>query len=291
MSEFVPVSRERHAGRHWRRQATFAFAREMAVVPVVAAEIAQVTLAFPMTFLKENDIFVPVALLSLDGQRNLFVAPDGRWLGSYSPAMLRSHPFALLRDTQGNLVLCIDEATGLLPGNESGTPFFDEDGLIAAPTRSVLDFLTTLERSRMAARQVVATLDGLGLVVPWDITVTSATGSQKVAGPYRIDEAALNALPAADFAGLRTGGAVGLALCQILSTQHLETLNRLSVAQAAHHAADRTILQEALRDPNAVDAAIDWTMFAEPAFEGGDTVSTADARDTSAPPADQTKQS
>ena len=291
MSDFVPVSRERHAGRHWRRQATFAFAREMAVVPVAAAEIAQVTLAFPMTFLKENDIFVPVALLSLDGQRNLFVAPDGRWLGSYSPAMLRSHPFALLRDTQGNLVLCIDEATGLLPGNESGTPFFDEDGLIAAPTRSVLDFLTTLERSRMAARQVVATLDGLGLVVPWDITVTSATGSQKVAGPHRIDEAALNALPAADFAGLRTGGAVGLALCQILSTQHLETLNRLSAAQAAHHAADRTILQEALRDPNAVDAAIDWTMFAEPAFEGGDTVSTADARDTSAPPADQTKQS
>jgi orotate phosphoribosyltransferase len=58
MSDFVPVSRERHAGRHWRRHTSFGFAREMAVVPVAAAEIAQVTLAFPLTFLKENGIFV-----------------------------------------------------------------------------------------------------------------------------------------------------------------------------------------------------------------------------------------
>ena len=82
-----------------------------------------------------------------------------------------------------------------------------------------------------------------------------------------------------------------MAYCQILSMSNLETLLRLSEAHAAQHAADRTLLQEALRDPNAVDAAIDWTMFAEPAFEGGDTVSTADAHDTLAPPADQTKRS
>lgn len=141
----------------------------------------------------------------------------------------------------------------------------------------------------MAARQVVAALDGLGLVVPWDITVTSPTGLQKVAGPYRIDEAALNALPAADFAGLRTGGAVGMAHCQILSTQHLEALGRLSAAQAAHHAADRTLLQQALTDPNADDVAIDWAMFAEAPAEDGDTGSAPDAGSKSAPPLDRTK--
>jgi len=291
MSRFVAISNDRHAHRHWRSSADFGFARTHAAVPLGAAELARAALALPIALLRDADGVFPAALLSLDAQNNLFVGPDARWLGRYVPAMLRGHPFAALHDTHGAVVLCIDEATGLLPDGHPGTPFFDEGGEIAAKTRSVLEFLTTLEKSRIAARRTLASLDALGLVVPWDITVALPAGPQKIAGLHRIDEAALNALSAADFAGLRAGGAVGMAFCQILSMPNLETLLRLSEARAAQHAADRTLLQEALRDPNAVDAAIDWTMFAEPAFEGGDTVSTADAHDTLAPPADQTKRS
>lgn len=285
MSDFVPVSRERHADRHWRRSTRFDFAREVVVAPFAAAETARIALAYPLTFLKENDAFVPVALLSLDGQKNLFVAPDGRWLGGYLPALLRGHPFALLPSTDDNLVLCIDEASGLTQGAETGTPFFEDDGTIAAPTRSVLDFLTNLEKNRFAARQVLTRLNALGLVMPWDITVTSPTGPQKVVGLHRIDEAALNALPAADFAGLRADGAIGMAYGQILSTQNLDTLVRLSEVHAAHDAADRTLLQQAFTGPDTSDLDIDWGMFAD---TPGDDATCASAGHDAAPPPDRT---
>lgn len=263
MRSFAPISTERHADRHWRGCTSHAFARDLVVAPLAAAEISRAALAFPVTFLKEDAGFVPVALLSLDAQRNLFVAPDGGWLGGYVPAVLRGHPFALLPNTDGHHVLCIDEATGLAQDMATGTPFFAADGTITAPTRSVLDFLTALENSRMAARQIVATFDRLGLVVPWDITVDSPEGPIKVAGLHRIDETALAALPDADFAGLRTGGAIAMAYCQILSMQHLDTLKRLADAHAAHHAADRALLQQAVTGPDTRDLDIDWGMFAD----------------------------
>ena len=48
-------------------------------------------------------------------EHNLFVGPDGHWLGGYVPASLRSYPFRVLgSEGSGQLALCVDEDSGLV---------------------------------------------------------------------------------------------------------------------------------------------------------------------------------
>jgi len=61
-------------------------------------------------------------------------------------------------------------------------------------------------------------------------------GEQNVAGLFRIDEAALNQLPAEAFMELRDAGALLCAYCQLLSMQHLQTLGQLAQVHAKANA-------------------------------------------------------
>ena len=263
MPQFAAITQDRHGARRWRRYASYDFARERPVLPLVGAELPRAALAFPIAFLPEGEGFVTAALMSLNPKGNLYVGPDGRWLGSYVPAALRGHPFALLPREGGDRVFCIDEAAELISDDGTGEPFFDQDGAIAEPTRKVLDFLTSVEQSRAAIRKATAALAEAELIVPWEITVQSAAGPQKVAGLHKLDEAALTALPMEGFEALRRAGAVALAYCQILSMQHLPALGRLAEAHAKQLRETETILKESFTAEDSGDIDIDWTAFAD----------------------------
>ena len=271
MSQFNAVSKARHVGCSWQRFDGYSFARGRTVVPLVASETAKAALAFPIAFLAEGKGFVPAAVLSLDGARNLFVAPDGRWLSSYVPVVLRGYPFALLTSAEDNRVLCFDEASGLLLENASGEPFFDETGNVAEPTRKVLQFLTAMEAHRASTAKTCVALAEAGVIVPWDITLKSSVGAQKITGLHKVDEAALTALSAESFETLRQAGAVPLAYRHILSMQHLPALGRLADAHAAQRQEAETLMKQSFRPPQANEIDIDWASFSDDSPEKGNT--------------------
>lgn len=263
MAQFDAISKERHTGRSWRRYEQYAFARMRAVVPLFVSEMGKGALAFPTAFLVEGAQFIPIAVLSLDNKRNLFVAPDGRWLASYVPAVLRGHPFALLDGPEGNKVMCIDEASGLLLEDTSGEPFFDEDGEIAEPSRKVLEFLSSLETHRVATAQACAALSEAKLIVPWDITLKTDDGEQKIDGLYKIDETALSALSATDFETLHGAGALPMVYYQTLSMQHLPVLGRLAESHATQQQEAETLMDESFRPAQEEEIGIDWSVFSD----------------------------
>lgn len=223
----IPLSPERHGARRWRRSASYAFAAERSVAPLAAAEMPRAAVAMPLGFLDNKGTFLPVAILGFAGGRNLYVAPDGRWLGLYVPAALRGHPFALVPNSSGQLVLCVDEDSGLL-GDAEGEPFFGDDGQASEPVSEVLRFLTRAAAAQRATRPVCAALQEHGLIVPWPIKVQGKAGEIEVRGMFRIDESALNALSAGSFEEVRRAGALAVAYCQLLSMQHLPRLAELA---------------------------------------------------------------
>ncbi len=75
------------------------------------------------------------------------------------------------------------------------------------------------------------------LIQPWPIKLQTTAGEQAVEGLFRIDEAALNQLPAEALIELRNTGALLCAYCQLLSMQHLQTLGQLAAARAQAQAA------------------------------------------------------
>ena len=267
MAQFDAISKERHTGRSWQPYKDYAFARTRAVLPLFASEIGKSALSFPIAFLAEGEEFIPIAVSSLDNKRNLFVAPDGRWLANYVPAVLRGYPFALLDNPDGNpdgnKIMCFDEASGLLLEDTSGEPFFDETGELAKPGRKVLEFLSALEGQRAPTLQACAALTEAKLIVPWDITLKTDDGELKVNGLYKIDDTALTALPAAAFEGLRQAGALPMAYYQALSMHNLSILGRLAESHATHQQEANTIMEQSFPSPQAEEMAIDWSVFTD----------------------------
>ncbi len=133
MPQLTPITKQNHSEKSWTRFTSYAFASKDNLVPLAGAEIAKAVTALPMAFVKQQDRFFLVAVLSLTTGTNLFVAPDGRWLGKYIPSVFRGYPFQLAKaEGRDNLVLCVDEESGLVNDDKAaGEPFFDEAGEVA----------------------------------------------------------------------------------------------------------------------------------------------------------------
>ena len=211
MPQFVALSRNHHAGKRWLRHASYRFAAQDALIPLVAQELPKAIMSLPVGFIAAGEGFVPVAVQGLTPGQNLFVAPDGRWLAAYTPAAYRGYPFRLARAENGQQVLCFDQESGLISDGAQGEPLFDEAGNPSKGVTEVMNFLTQVQTNRELTDRVCALLQQHGLIQPWPLKVQEAGGERMVEGLYRIDEAALNALPADVFSALRDGGALPLA--------------------------------------------------------------------------------
>lgn len=229
MSSVHPVSVSRHGNQRWQHRSNYAFAAKDAVCPLVAEELPKAIMSLPIAFVAAAEGFVPVAVLGLVAGQNLFVAPDGRWVGSYVPAFYRGYPFVLACSENGQHVLCIDEASGLL-SDTTGEAFFGEAGNPSEALSEVLNFLTHVSSSRHSTQRACTVLQEHGLLQPWPIKVQGKQGVQDVVGLFRINEGALNSLSSEGLGAVRDVGALSLAYCQLLSMQHLGQLGQLAQA-------------------------------------------------------------
>ena len=234
MPQFTAISRDSHAGKKWQPFKNYGFASTSALAPIVGVEIARAVLSMPLAFFQDRDRFVLVAVLSLSPNRNMLVAPDGRWLGGYVPAFLRSYPFALVpKQGTEQLLLCIDTDSGLVvEGDAAGEDFIGPDGNISPALKKALDFLNALEGSRKATEVAVAALAEAGVIQPWPIKLKAEQGERAIAGLHRIDEAALNALADDVFLKLRKASALPIAYAQMLSMGQLGMFEHLARLQA-----------------------------------------------------------
>lgn len=229
MAKFVPLSRQKHGDKTWKRPDTHRFAAQEALVPLVGREVATAAVNMPMGFTKEGEGYQLVALLSFVPGSNLFVNDEGKWVGTYIPAAFRSYPFRLLRvEGQDNMVLCIDEESEFIKDGPGEEIFFDAGDRPSKSVTQTGEFLKQLERSRQATAFAVSALAEAGLVVPWSINVKAGDKKKPVKGIYRIDEKALNGLNTEQFEKLRKVGAVSLAYAQLISMSRLEVLQSLA---------------------------------------------------------------
>jgi hypothetical protein len=232
MVKIVRVDHEHHGGKRWRHPSGYGFAGAETVAPLAAAEFAEALSSLPIGFIVRSGHYVPVALLGLEKGTNLFVGPAGQWFGHYVPASLRGHPFSLVH-AEGNEqpTLCVDEDSGLIvdEDGENTEKFFEADGMPAAATIKVTEFLRQLEREYTTTNRAVAALAEAGVIMPWPLTVPVGNRQIVVNGLHRVDEAALNALDDGKFLELRKGSALVIAYWQIASIIQVNLLARLSL--------------------------------------------------------------
>jgi hypothetical protein len=227
MARFVAVSREAHAEKVWRRFANTQFAARDALAPIVLAEVVHVGSWMPIVFIEEAGRYGLTAMMSPMPGHNLFVGPDGEWLGGYKPSSLRSHPFRLVRREE-QMTLCIDEDSGVIGGaDEAGEPFFAADGKPSQSISTIMEFLGQMEASRVATDLATASLAAAGVIEPWPLEVQVNGKKAPTKGLHRINESALNQLDDEAFLKLRRTSALRLAYAQIMSVGQIARFAQL----------------------------------------------------------------
>lgn len=243
MTTIVPITVERHAAKRWMRRSSFGFAASTTVTTLVAEELPTAILAMPLAFITQGEGYSLAGVMGLAPGHNLFVADDGAWTGHYIPANFRSSPFYLLPDEKGQLVLCIDEESGLLTDGDEGEAFFSEGADPSQAVSDVLAFMKQIEVSRHITQIACTALAKHNLIQPWPITLDMAEGEKNVEGLFRVDESALNALSSEDFLEIRNAGALPIAYAQLLSMKNLVALGGLygrSIENDAKAASEET---------------------------------------------------
>ncbi len=228
MSELAPITPKNHGSKRWQRYTSYSFAATTSYAPLVAAELQRAMQNMPLAFIRQGQNFHVAAVLSLSPGDNLFVDSQGRWLGGYVPSVFRGHPFKLAKlQDQDKLVLCVDEASGLI-SESGGEPFFDENSELAQPVREVREFLEKVAQNSVATQRAVNALAEAGVLASWQVKIEIGDEVLAPAGLYRIDEARLNSLDNETFLKLRTAQALPVAYAQLFSMANMGMLKKLA---------------------------------------------------------------
>ena len=234
MPNYQAITKSDFANLSWKRYDSYQFAAEDAVAPLVVQELTKACTSLPIAFIKQGATFIPAAIQGLQQSQNLFVAPDGRWVGSYTPAVYRSHPFKLAESEQGKLILCVDMESGLV-GDHYDQPFFDDAGAPASAVNDVLTFLQQVHNNHQLTQRLCTALDAEGLIQPWPIKVKGENNTeQTLDGLFRIDEAKFNTLEADALYRVHQAGALPVVYCQLISMQHVQMLGQIAQTVAQH---------------------------------------------------------
>jgi hypothetical protein len=159
----------------------YTFAKGLNSVVVVGQEFLESAKHYPIVFTKTaNDEIIPVAILGLRNNENLFVDEEGHWRGErYVPAFFRRYPFILVANAaqDGSYSVCVDAAYEGFDAEE-GMALFDEEGKATERFQKVIDFLKNYNAQYEITKDMIRMLEKLDLFKDFTANITLPAGEK-----------------------------------------------------------------------------------------------------------------
>lgn len=233
----VALNDQTHARLRVRPASSFAYAARTNSVPLLSSEFFECAREYPIVFARGEAGPVAAALLGLREAENLYVDQDGTWDARYVPAFVRRYPFVPGKGAQGELLVCIDEASECFDAEE-GEPLF----LKGKPTPQLehaMKFLAEFHQGAATTELLGRRLEELGLLRQADSVAKLNDGTQfRLNGLNVVDESKLRALDRDTVQELFVSGGLAVIYAHLMSLGNLGALvDRLSKRGAAGKAA------------------------------------------------------
>ena len=173
----------------------YGFARQLNSVVIVGEEFLEAAKFYPVVFTKgQEEEIIPVALLGLRNNENLFVSQDGKWReGAYIPAFFRRYPFILASNVgqDGSFAVCIDAAYEGF-GEAEGMSLFDEEGNQTPEFQKTIEFLKNYQTQYDLTKNLVSLLKEFKVFQDVSANIT-LVGGEKIGfeGLMMVNEAAI----------------------------------------------------------------------------------------------------
>jgi hypothetical protein len=175
--EVVPITKEKHSNLAVKTGNDYKFANKANSVPVTVNEFSQAAREYPLVFIENDDSVMPVAVLGLEQDQNLYVTEDGKWQGQYIPAFVRRYPFIFaLDEDESRFTLCIDEHFSGCNQEGLGERLFDTEGEETQYLKGILNFLQTYQAQFKSTQQLSQRLKELNLLESMQLRINAEEG-------------------------------------------------------------------------------------------------------------------
>ena len=221
----VPLNRKVHKNCKIPPSNDFKFSAKINSIALTGIEFIEASKEYPIVFGKVSDeVTVPVALLGLRKDENLYVNSEGKWDAHYVPAFVRRYPFVLANRDGSQFTVCIDE---VFPGldEENGQALFDEKGANTPYLQNVLDFMNNYQAQFTRTEGFVKQLKDLGLLIEMNAKAKLAGGENHLlSGVTIVDEQKLLKLDQKDAYELFQSGRLGWIYAHLMSLSNMSRL-------------------------------------------------------------------
>jgi len=222
----VPVSRERH--RNWSLEVgiDYGFCRKVNSVPLMVAEFTSAALEYAIVFGGTGDVVMPLAVLGMRNDENLYVTEQGGWQAKYIPAFVRRYPFVFSSNGDGkSFTLCIDEAFPGFNENGRGERLFSDEGHPKPYVGTVLKFMQQYQFEFERTQAFCKQLKERNLLKPMQAEMN--LGSERriaLKGFSIVDRARLKTLSAGVLSKLAQSDELELIYAHLVSMGNLTTV-------------------------------------------------------------------
>jgi len=204
-------------------------------VVIVGQEFLESAKFYPVVFTRTQDQeVVPVAILGLRNNENLFVDQEGHWKeGAYVPAFFRRYPFILASNVgqDGSFAVCVDsEYEGF--GKEDGMALFDEKGNMTDEFKKAIDFLRNYQAQYTSTKDMVDILEQSKLFKDVSANITLPAGEKLgFARLMMVDEMAMLNLEDEKVLDLFRRGYLAWVYAHLYSLSNFRSLMNLATKQ------------------------------------------------------------
>lgn len=220
----VAVNRNQHRTTKIGVVDDFSFTAKTNSVALTGVEFTEACKDYPIVFAKVGERKVPVVLLGLRDDENLYVDAAGKWNDCYIPAFVRRYPFVLAESEGDQLVVCIDESSSAFNA-EDGQPLFDTEGANTPFLDGALNFLNAYQAQMKRTETFVKQLEELGLFTEMSAKTELADGRKFLFnGLYVIDEQKLITLKEKKAGELVKSGEAGWIYAHLISLSNMSHL-------------------------------------------------------------------
>ena len=209
----VALSAARHHDVSVDAAAGYSFSAGINAAPLMTVEMVHAAAEYAIVFTGSGDSVVPVTVLGMRNQQNLFLSPASEWRAEYVPAFLRCYPFVFAASADHQTVtLCIDESHAGVNRENRGQRLFDADGKPSAYTHGMLKFLQEYQRQFERTKLFGKHLAAHNLLEPMRAEISTPDGEKTSLGNFM----------AVSRPRLRELGAE--SLCELARTDELELI-------------------------------------------------------------------
>jgi len=214
--------------------------RNMNPLPVSYTEFPIASRDYPLVFISadQGKTFVPMLVLGLAAQQNLYVMPDNAWDPNvYLPAYVRRYPFCMTRVTVDGKeaperVACVEKRAI----NDKGEKLFDDKGNPQPEWEQRQKLLFEYEADLARTDEMCKLIAQHQLLESFTMQAVPNQGEPlQLTGMYRVAEPKLSALDGAALKDLLQKGVLGRIYAHLLSLENFQRLlgRRTEVAKSA----------------------------------------------------------